>query len=191
MKTIIYVHPWDKSYNNAILTSIINDLEIKEEKFYVIDLYKDNFNPVYSTEELRLFSKGETPYPLVKEYQSKIKESSELIFIFPIWWYDVPAILKGFLDKVLLPQFAYKEDSAGNWQSLLTHIEKTTVVTTATYSKEALTEYGDAIEGIFMNSTLSGVGIPKENMKWIHFSEVNRTTDERRRAFLKDLPELI
>jgi putative NADPH-quinone reductase len=191
MKTIIYAHPWDGSYNHAILKSITDDPEIRKETFQVIDLYKDNFNPVYSTEELRLFSKGETPYTLVKEYQNKLKNSSELVFIFPIWWYDLPAILKGFLDKVLLPKFAYYEDKDENWQGLLTSIEKVTLITTATYSKESLTEYGDAIQGVFMNSTLRGVGIPMENMKWIHFSEVNRTTDERRKEFLKQLPSII
>ena len=103
----------------------------------------------------------------------------------------MPAILKGFLDKVLLPKFAYYEDKDENWQGLLTSIEKVTLITTATYSKESLTEYGDAIQGVFMNSTLRGVGIPMENMKWIHFSEVNRTTDERRKEFLKQLPSII
>lgn len=154
-------------------------------------MYKDNFNPVYSTEELRLFSKGKTPYQLVEEYQNKLKVSSELIFIFPIWWYDAPAIVKGFLDKVLLPHFAYYEDDQGSWHALLTNIKKATLVTTAAYSKKELTKYGDAIQGVFMNSTLSGIGIPMENMKWIHFSEVNRTTDESRKDFLKQVPAMI
>lgn len=191
MKTIVYAHPWDGSFNHAILKSLTTHLEERNESFQVIDLYGENFDPVYTPEELRLFGQGETSYPLVKEYQAKLTASSELLFIFPIWWYDVPAILKGFLDKVFLPKFAYQEDHSGNWQPLLTHIKKATVVTTATYSKESLTKYGDAIEGVLMNSTLNMVGIPKDHMKWIHFSEVNRTTDERRKAFLKELPEML
>ncbi len=98
---------------------------------------------------------------------------------------------KGFLDKVFLPKFAYQEDRDGNWQGLLTNIKKATVVTTATYSKESLTTYGDVIQGVFMNSTLRSVGIPIEKMKWIYFSEVNITTDERKKEFLEQLPALI
>lgn len=85
----------------------------------------------------------------------------------------------------------YIKSSIKYWQALLTYIEKTTVITTSTYSKESLTEYGDAVEGVLMNSTLNGVGIPQKNMKWIHFSQVNRTTDERRKAFLKELPKML
>ncbi|NJE64396.1 hypothetical protein E0L10_09710 [Enterococcus durans] len=98
---------------------------------------------------------------------------------------------KGFLDKVFLPKFAYQEDRDGNWQGLLTNIKKATVVTTATYSKESLTTYGDVIQGVFMNSTLRSVGIPIEKMKWIYFSEVNITTNERKKEFLEQLPALI
>ncbi|MEH7809906.1 flavodoxin family protein, partial [Bacillus safensis] len=67
MKTIVYAHPWDGSYNHAILTSITENLETKREPFQVIDLYKDGFNPVFSAEELKYFHKGETPYQLVKD----------------------------------------------------------------------------------------------------------------------------
>lgn len=192
MKTIIYAHPWDGSYNHAILTSVVDGLKTKGEKYQVIDLYKDQFNPAYSKEELRLYSKGETTYPLVKEYQKKLKESAELIFIFPIWWYDVPAILKGFLDKVLLPNFAYLEDKEGNyWKPLLTNIKKATVITTAPSSKELISYAGNAIEGILINSALVSIGIPQEHMKWIHFPEVKQTTTEKRKEFLEQLPSLI
>lgn len=191
MKTIIYAHPWDKSFNHAILESIVNDLERKKETFQIIDLYKDNFNPAYSQEELRLFSKGETNYQLVKDYQDKIKNTSELILIFPIWWFDLPAILKGFLDKVMLPHFAYSEDEDGNWAGLLTNIKKVTTITTSTLSKEDLIEYGNAIEGVLMGGTFVHLGILKQNMKWEHFSEVNRTTNEKRTSFLKEVPLLI
>lgn len=124
MKTIVYAHPWDGSYNHAILTSITEKLETKKEPFQVIDLYKDGFNPVFTAEELKHFHKGETPYSLVKDYQEKLKQSTELIFIFPVWWWDLPAILKGFIDKVMLRGFAFTEDQhTGALKGLLTNIK--------------------------------------------------------------------
>ncbi|MFB8734752.1 NAD(P)H-dependent oxidoreductase [Bacillus sp. SL00103] len=45
-----------------------------------------------------------------KNYQEKLNQSTELIFIFPVWWWDLPAILKGFIDKVMLRGFAFLED---------------------------------------------------------------------------------
>ncbi len=193
MKTIVYVHPWEGSFNHAILTSITNDLEDKREKFQVIDLYKDEFNPVFTSEELKLFNRGETPYELVKEYQKKLSQATELIFIFPVWWWDLPAILKGFIDKVMLSGFGFQEDKqTGALIGLLTNIKKTTVISTSTTDKEYIeSEAGNAIQGVFINRTLADLGIKNEYTKWIHFSRVNLTTDEKRKEFLEEIPQLI
>ncbi|KRV43915.1 NAD(P)H-dependent oxidoreductase [Bacillus sp. FSL K6-0046] len=193
MKTIVYAHPWDGSYNHAILTSITEKLETKKEPFQVIDLYKDGFNPVFTAEELKHFHKGETPYSLVKDYQEKLKQSTELVFIFPVWWWDLPAMLKGFIDKVMLSGFAFIEDqNTGTLQGLLTNIKKTTVISTSTTDKEYIeSEAGNAIQSVFIDRTLADLGIKNESTKWIHFSRVNLTTDEKRKQFLKEISQNI
>ncbi|MCY7670152.1 NAD(P)H-dependent oxidoreductase [Bacillus altitudinis] len=193
MKTIVYAHPWDGSYNHAILTSITEKLETKKEPFQVIDLYKDGFNPVFTAEELKHFHKGETPYSLVKDYQEKLKQSTELVFIFPVWWWDLPAMLKGFIDKVMLSGFAFIEDqNTGTLQGLLTNIKKTTVISTSTTDKEYIeSEAGNAIQSVFIDRTLADLGIKNESTKWIHFSRVNLTTDEKRKQFLKEISQII
>ncbi|MFY0331467.1 NAD(P)H-dependent oxidoreductase [Bacillus sp. YIM B13410] len=193
MKTIVYAHPWDGSYNHAILTSITEKLETKREPFQVIDLYKDGFNPVFTAEELKHFHKGETPYSLVKDYQEKLKQSTELIFIFPVWWWDLPAILKGFIDKVMLSGFAFIEDqNTGTLKGLLTNKKKTTVISTSTTDKEYIeSEAGNAIQSVFINRTLADLGLKNESTKWIHFSRVNLTTDEKRKQFLKEISQNI
>jgi len=85
MKTIIYAHPYEGSLNHGILTRLTDYFTQVNQPYQVIDLYQDGFNPRFSKEELRLFSRGETPYPLVKHYQQLISQSNELIFITPIW----------------------------------------------------------------------------------------------------------
>ncbi|MGN2665155.1 NAD(P)H-dependent oxidoreductase [Bacillus altitudinis] len=193
MKTIVYAHPWDGSYNHAILTSITEKLETKREPFQVIDLYKDGFNPVFTAEELKHFHKGETPYLLVKDYQEKLKQSTELVFIFPVWWWDLPAMLKGFIDKVMLSGFAFIEDqNTGTLKGLLTNIKKTTVISTSTTDKDYIeSEAGNAIQSVFINRTLADLGLKNESTKWIHFSRVNLTTDEKRKQFLKEISQII
>jgi NAD(P)H dehydrogenase (quinone) len=68
-------------------------------KLDLIDLYKDEFDPVYSPEARD--SK-------ILEYQIKIRKADLIVIFHPIWWGGVPAVLKGFLDKVLVPGFAYR-----------------------------------------------------------------------------------
>lgn len=189
MKTIVYVHPYPGSFNHAILTQLTAYFDTEQQAYEVIDLYQDGFEPRYSAEELRLFSRGETPYPLVQKYQQLIAASNELIFITPIWWHNIPAELKGFFDKVMLKDFAYVEDP--NWRGLLTYINKATVITTATITKDYLRhESGDPIQGNLINRTFSDIGIDPAKTNWIHFGKVNLTTDNVRKQFLADLPEL-
>ncbi|MFJ6922784.1 MAG: NAD(P)H-dependent oxidoreductase [Lactobacillus gallinarum] len=78
-----------------------------------MDLYWDNFNPAYDARELSLFKAGKTSDPNVKKYQKLLKEANRLIFTFPVWWNDTPAIIKGFIDKVMKKQFAYDVGATG------------------------------------------------------------------------------
>ncbi|MFZ4453827.1 NAD(P)H-dependent oxidoreductase [Salibacterium aidingense] len=192
MKTIVYSHPWEGSFNHAILSSIKKELKAKGEKFQVIDLHKDGFNPSFSAEELKLFNQGDTPYQLVKDYQIQLRNTTELIFIFPVWWWDLPAMLKGFIDKVMLQGFAISVAEKGVLTGLLTYIKKTSVITTSTAEKEYLvTEGGNAIQGVFIDRTLADIGLKNKETKWVHFPRVDLTTDHKRARFLKELPEKI
>lgn len=189
MKTIIYVHPYPKSFNHAILTRLTEYFDAEHQAYQVIDLYKDEFDPRYSAEELRLFSRGETPYQLVKTYQHLIQQSDELIFITPIWWHNIPAELKGFFDKVMLKNFAYVEEP--EWRGLLTYINQATIITTATITKDYLRhKSGDPIQSNLIGRTFADIGIAPAKTNWIHFGEVNLTTDAVRQQFLADLPAL-
>ena len=98
---IIYAHPNPKSFNHAILTEMQRGLKDGNTTYEVIDLYKDNFNPnlVFNEDIKRSDLMNDVE---VKRYQELIKKADHLIFIYPIWWYGTPAILKGFLDRVFI-----------------------------------------------------------------------------------------
>ena len=185
MTTIIFAHPWHGSFNKAILDSVIKTLETQEKKYNLIDLNKDQFDPVMREEDLKLYSEGQSKDPLVAQYQSFIKNSNQLIFIFPIWWFDVPAILKGFIDKVMLKHYAYEESATGIKGSL-THILQTTVITTS----ESPTWYlkffaNNPIQNNFIKNTLRAIGL--NNIKWINNSETKSGSDRQRVRFLSSI----
>ncbi|MDH6365850.1 NAD(P)H dehydrogenase (quinone) [Enterococcus sp. PF1-24] len=187
--TIIYAHPYDQSYNQAILTQVAATLRERKQDYDVIDLYKDHFNPVYTEEELQYFHQGKALDPLILNYQKQLQNCSELIFIFPIWWYDTPGILKGFIDKVLLNHFAYIDTKTGV-AGKLTNITKATVITTSKAPTWYLKWFGgNAINKVLIKSTLKGIGI--KNAKWINMDKINSSTLEQRQAFLTQLPKAI
>ena len=126
---IIYSHPWEGSFSHALLDSVIEGLNTKNIHYKIIDLYKDDFNPVFKKEELALYNKGEFIDKKVADYQKMINNSDHIFFIFPIWWGMVPAMLKGFIDKVFLKKWAYDLNGLKTVKKL-TFIKKTTIITT-------------------------------------------------------------
>lgn len=185
LTTIILAHPWHGSFNKRILDETIANLQKNNKEYYLIDLNKDQFNPVLTEAELALFGKGEYLDPLVKNYQQLLQESDSLIFIFPIWWADTPAILKGFLDKVMLKKFAYVNGKLG-LIGQLTNIRKTTVITTSDSPKWYLRLFsGNPIKGVFINTNLKSIGI--KHVQWFHCSHLKKETLQKRNLFLKKI----
>ena len=174
--TIIFAHPWHGSFNKAILEAVTKELDVQTKDYMVIDLNKDGFNPVMQESELALYSRGQSLDPLVTKYQKALDETNELIFIFPIWWYNIPAILKGFIDKVMLKGYAYTETVTG-LKGKLNNIKRTMIFTTS----ESPTIYinlfkGNPIKGVFIKGALKGVGL--RNIIWLN---CGRTTSGPRK----------
>ena len=72
---IVYDHPYEKSFNHAILQTVIAALQSKGKAHALIDLHADNFDPVFRKEELALYGKGETIDPLVEKYWQLLREA--------------------------------------------------------------------------------------------------------------------
>lgn len=186
--TIILAHPWHGSFNKAIFDVIVKSLQTKKKAYQVIDLNKDGFNPVMTEKELSLFSKGQFSDPLVGKYQEALANTDELVVLFPIWWGDSPAILKGFVDKVMLKGFAYDQTETG-LVGKLTHIKRALVITTSETPTFIYKEHlGSPIEKVFLGIVLEGVGV--KNNVWINKDMVHSSGQESRVAFLNDISKL-
>ncbi len=117
---IIFSHPDRKrSVNALILSAFIKGLKDQKKSFTVLDLYGLSFNPVFSLRELR---EGHLDRQ-TKRHHKLIKNHHALVFICPGWNYGIPAILKGWIDRILvIPQFSFKEDEYHRYcGGLLTH----------------------------------------------------------------------
>lgn len=186
---IIYAHPYDKSFNHGILERVCQILRERGTPYQQIDLYQEGFDPRYSPAELALFSKGETTDPLVTAYQQKLMAADRWIFISPIWWGDLPAILKGFIDKVMKVHFAYRSTPTG-LAGLLTHVRNATVLTTSASPTQYLQEAcGDALQKVFVDTTLKQLGV--QAGQWVNCGGQDLATPEGREKFLAGLQEIL
>ena len=109
---IIYCHPNEKSFNKAILEQVTDELYSTGEIFDICNLYSSGFDPLLREKDLQQIHAGNIPVDITKQ-QQRIKEADRLVFIFPIWWVSMPALLKGYIDKVFSMGFAYSYSSKG------------------------------------------------------------------------------
>ena len=103
---VIYAHPNPNSFNGAILNQVIKALEDGKHFYDVIDLYRDRFDPVLLFDEKKRRSDMNRD-PETAEYRRIVKNADHLIFIYPLWWGGMPAIMKGFIDRVFAAGEAY------------------------------------------------------------------------------------
>ena len=187
---IIYCHPYDKSFNHAVLENVENNLRQNNKDYKLIDLYKDGFVPIYDLEEMRLFHTGQTHDPLVKKYLSWLKETPEVIFITPFWWNGIPGMLKGFIDKVMkegqgLSHTVTKTGIHGE----LTNVKHTYVFTTSTSPTFYLKLFlGNGIKKIFVNKTLKQLGM--QDRHWYNFVGVSTSSVVRRKKYLDKIAKM-
>jgi len=174
---IVFTHPNANSFNHALLENIQSGLEQSGHEVVVKDLYKETFDPILSAPELADLHKGVIPPRIAKE-QEQLLWADSLVFIYPLWWFDRPAILKGWFDVVLTNGLAFEYSSEGV-KGLLKH-KKAEVIITAGGSKKYF-EDNDALQLIHRpvtDGTLSFCGIDDVSHQ-IHYDIANLTDEER------------
>lgn len=179
---LIIDHPWEDSFNFAILDTVVSELKENLQSFDVLDLNRESFNPVMSTAELAVYDKGIYLDPLVKEYQERLTKADYLFFIFPVWWNVMPAMLKGWMDKVLLPGFAFTKGHLP--EPLLSHIQGATVfTTTANPDKNHREEYNNTTENVLCKGALKFCGV--NDTTWLNFGETGIVSEKEHEKWLE------
>lgn len=115
---VIYAHPNPASLNHFFKQIIVESLKKSEEEVIVRDLNEINFNPVLSLNDMDGQRIGQVSED-VKTEQDFISWADQIIFVYPIWWTGMPAIMKGYIDRVFSYGFAYRYDQ-GIQKGLLT-----------------------------------------------------------------------
>lgn len=181
MITIVFCHPLTKSFNHQILDSVTRALTDEGREYDVINLYGENFNPVLDSTELANIGSGRPADEKSREYAETLQKSNQVIFIFPIWWGTMPAMLKGFIDKTFLKGMVYDTTPEGAIMPCL-DIEKTTIITTSDSDSEL---FGNYIMGYFTPMTLTAVGM--NSVKWFNFDHISKKSETQRKQFIEEV----
>jgi putative NADPH-quinone reductase len=129
---VIYCHPRAGSFTAAVRDLVLEKLRDAGAEYQVLDLYGDGFQPVLSPAEWQAYENSPANRAPVEAHCAAVEWCDTLIFVYPTWWYGLPAMLKGWLDRVLLPDVAFLMPDAthANIRPGLQHITRLAVFTT-------------------------------------------------------------
>jgi len=172
---IIFAHPnSQKSFGRAIVDRVVKASQQLGVETHLRDLYTMEFNPIISFEELQSANKGIIP----AEIQP---------MVYPLWWMGFPAMLKGYLDRVLSHGFAYKTEN-GESKGLLQGKAMQQFITIGS-SVEKYQEYGvdKSLNHCLINGLFNYCGI--ENVDYTLFGDIHIIDNAARQAMLDEAAE--
>lgn len=183
---LILSHPDTDSLNHAIAERIVTTLEEEGHHVRVHDLYKEHFQPVLENEEIRRrFSFDE----LFTRHTRDLRESTGIILIYPDWWGMPPAILKGWLDRILRPGIAFDyEGEEFLPKERVPHLTgKKAMIVSSTNETNPLSQ--DGMCTLWRDRVFAYVGIEHVTFKILY--GVRESTTRQRRVWLQETTELV
>ncbi|MCB1461779.1 MAG: NAD(P)H-dependent oxidoreductase [Nitratireductor sp.] len=127
---VVYSHPVPESFCASLRDVVVATLKRNGHEVRLIDLYAEGFDPVMHADERRVYNElkaDENPMP---EQAEHLKWAQAMVFVYPTWWYGLPAMLKGWFDRVWTPNLTFTMPTGGPIRPIMTHVRKVAVVTT-------------------------------------------------------------
>ncbi len=187
MKTlVVYCHPVPSSFSGALYRAAVEALKSGGHTLRCFDLYAENFQPVLTQEEREAYLA--TPGFIeakVQAHADALKWAEHLVFVFPIWFYGPPAMLKGWLERVWLPGVAFLPPPAKGAVAVpgLRHIQRLTVITHGGSPWWWLKVIGDPARKLFTRGLRA---LMAKNCKttWLQLHNMNNVTRADCAAFI-------
>lgn len=134
---VVYCHPKTDSFNAAVKDLVVKKLRAAGAEVRISDLYGKGFQPILTTPEWEGYLTCPQNCDPVAGDVADLRWCDTLIFVYPTWWYGLPAMLKGWLDRVMLPGVAFlmPDEAHKNIRPGLRHITRLGVFTTCGASR--------------------------------------------------------
>jgi NAD(P)H dehydrogenase (quinone) len=105
---VIYCHPTETSFASELHRAVLGALRGRGHEVTDLDLYADGFRPAMSREERQEYEDDPARYhETVAKYASQLARAEAVVAVYPTWWYGLPAMLKGYFDRVWAPGIAF------------------------------------------------------------------------------------
>jgi NAD(P)H dehydrogenase (quinone) len=129
----IYCHPLPESFHAAIRTKALDALAKAGHQVDLLDLYAENFNPVLSEDARRHYHDTSRNQNGLESYIERLKSAEAIVLQFPTWCFGLPAMLKGFFDRMIMPGVAFDLSDPAHVKPMLLNIKR--IVGIVTYGR--------------------------------------------------------
>ena len=178
---VLYAHPCEESFSKALYDTTCETLTARGWEVDTVDLYQDGFDPVLTAAERRGYHDTDTNTTPVAGYVTRLQAADALVFVFPVWNFGYPAILKGFIDRVFLPGVSFVL-ADGQVQANLRNIRKLAAVTTYGGTMWRAMLCGDPPRRC-VKRHIRAVLHPAAKTRYLALYDMNRATEIERRNF--------
>lgn len=128
---IVLAHPAETSLSRQFAQAALESLSAKGQEAKLLDLYADGFDPVLTREERATYYRFPPQTGRIDAHAALLTEAEILVLVFPTWWFGMPAILKGWIDRIFAPGIAFDHaQDFGPIKPRLTNLKKIVVITT-------------------------------------------------------------
>jgi putative NADPH-quinone reductase len=188
--SVILGHPDPGSFNHAVAAAAVETLSDNGHEVRFHDLYAEGFDALLPAEEI---PSGAPLPPAIERHCREIAEADAVIIVHPNWWGQPPAVLKGWVDRVIRPGIAYEflegDSGEGVPRGLLKARWAMVFNTANTEAGRERRVFGDPLETIWKNCVFGLCGVSGFYRRT--FSVVITSTLEQRRAWLDEVRDTI
>jgi putative NADPH-quinone reductase len=183
---VVHCHPLADSFNHALFQTMVAALESRGHEVVATDLYREGFEPAMRAQERSSYFRARYDDSGVSMHADLLRRVDGILFCFPHWWFAMPAMLKGYFDRVWGPGIAFAHDPAGGRiKPLLTNVRVFGVVTSygSPWWVTRLVA-GDPGRKVLMRALKPMCG-PRVRSFYLAHYDMDRSTPASRQAFLE------
>jgi len=188
--SVILGHPNPDSFNHAIAEMAAQTLRGSGHTVWLHDLYAEGFDPLLPYQE---FPKGAPLPSTIQQHCDEIAAADGIVIVHPNWWGQPPAILKGWVDRVIRPGVAYEFLEGDGGEGVPVGLLKAQVAlvfnTANTPEQREIEAFGDPLQLLWKNCIFDLCSVPTFYRKM--YRVIVTSTTEERRAWLADVEEIV
>lgn len=188
--SVILAHPSEESFCGAIAGVCVNTLRTFGHEVFYHDLYREKFDPVLPWGEV---ARDACLDPVIKRHCDEISEAGGIIIVHPNWWGQPPAILKGWVDRVIRAGVAYRFAEGDSGEGLPVGLLKARSAlvfnTSNTPSERERLVFGDPLQALWQSCIFNLCGV--ENFYRKMYGVVVTSSPDQRAEWLEDVRETV